>query len=54
MHSKAILIDNKYLFIWSINFSKYSLDKNREIWILLKNWDIISKFKSLFAIDFEK
>jgi len=54
MHSKAILIDDKYLFIWSVNFSRYSLDKNREIWVLLKNLDIISKFQNLFAIDFEK
>jgi phosphatidylserine/phosphatidylglycerophosphate/cardiolipin synthase-like enzyme len=32
MHSKAVLVDNKYLFIWSTNFSKPSLDQNREMW----------------------
>ncbi|MDF1682884.1 MAG: phospholipase D-like domain-containing protein [Patescibacteria group bacterium] len=31
MHSKAILIDNKYLFLGSVNFSSYSLDRNREV-----------------------
>lgn len=51
MHSKAILIDNKYLFIWSINFSKYSIDKNREIWILIKNENIINKFIDIFNKD---
>ena len=54
MHSKAILIDEKYLFIWSINFSSYSLDKNREIWLLLTNKDIIEKFNELFEKDFAK
>ncbi len=54
MHSKAILVDNKYLFIWSINFSNYSLDKNREIWLILKNNDIITNFSQLFDKDFAK
>jgi phosphatidylserine/phosphatidylglycerophosphate/cardiolipin synthase-like enzyme len=54
MHSKAILIDNEYLFIWSINFSSYSLDKNREVGVLLKDKDIISKFIKLFSKDFAK
>ena len=53
-HSKAILIDSKYLFIGSINFSSYSLDKNREIWIILTNEDIISKYMKLFIKDFAK
>ncbi len=51
MHSKAILTDGKYLFIWSINFSKYSLDKNREVWILLTNKEIIKDFENLFEKD---
>ena len=51
MHSKAVLVDNKYLFIWSENFSAPSLDKNREMWILLKNREIIEKFNILFNSD---
>jgi phosphatidylserine/phosphatidylglycerophosphate/cardiolipin synthase-like enzyme len=51
MHSKAILVDDLYLFIWSVNFSEYSIDKNREIWILLKDEKIISKFKEVFSKD---
>ncbi|PID87606.1 hypothetical protein CSB07_00605 [Candidatus Gracilibacteria bacterium] len=54
MHSKAILVDEKYLFIGSINFSTYSIDKNREIGILLKNEDIIKTFVNVFNQDFEK
>ncbi len=53
MHSKAILIDNKYLYIWSINFSSYSLDRNREIWIILSNEKIIKKFLEIFNNDFK-
>jgi phosphatidylserine/phosphatidylglycerophosphate/cardiolipin synthase-like enzyme len=52
MHSKAILVDNKFLFIWSTNFSIYSIDKNREIWILLKDKIIIEKFINIFNKDF--
>jgi phosphatidylserine/phosphatidylglycerophosphate/cardiolipin synthase-like enzyme len=51
MHSKAVLVDNKYLFIWSENFSSPSLDENREMWILLKNNEIIEKFNILFKND---
>jgi phosphatidylserine/phosphatidylglycerophosphate/cardiolipin synthase-like enzyme len=51
MHSKAILVDEKYLFIWSENFSEPSLDKNREMWLLLKNEDIIKKFIKIFESD---
>ncbi len=52
LHAKSILIDNKYLYIWSINFSRYSLDKNREIWIIFKNSNIIDKFNKVFKNDF--
>lgn len=52
MHAKAILIDEKYLFIGSINFSEYSIDKNRELGIFLNNKEIIEKFKKLWKKDF--
>lgn len=51
LHSKAILVDEKYLFIWSVNFSEYSFDKNREIGILTKEEKIISKFIDIFEND---
>lgn len=53
MHAKAILVDEKYLFIWSINFSSYSIDKNREIWLIIKNNKIISDFINIFYTDFK-
>lgn len=53
MHSKAILVDKKYLFIWSVNFSSYSLDENRETGLLFTNWNIINQFIELFNTDFK-
>jgi len=53
MHSKAILIDNETIFIWSVNFSNYSLDKNRELWILTNNKELIKDFIRVFEIDFK-
>lgn len=51
MHSKAILVDSDILFIGSVNFSKQSFDENRELWILLKDKNIISKFNNQFNKD---
>ena len=51
MHAKAILIDKKYLYIWSINFSENSIDNNREIWVLIKNKEIINDFLDIFNAD---
>lgn len=53
MHSKAILIDNETIFIWSVNFSNYSLDKNRELWILTNDKQIIIDFLDRFKTDFK-
>ncbi len=48
IHSKVFLIDNKILYIWSTNFDSNSIEKNREIWILIKNPKIIKKFLEIF------
>lgn len=52
-HAKSILVDDKILYIWSINFSTASIERNREIWILLINEDLIKKFKIFFDKDFK-
>jgi phosphatidylserine/phosphatidylglycerophosphate/cardiolipin synthase-like enzyme len=52
IHAKAFLIDEKILFIGSINFNINSITKNREMWILLKNPEIIKKFLEIFDRDF--
>lgn len=54
IHAKSLLIDEKYLYLWSENFSSYSLDKNREIWLFIINSEIITEFIGIFKADFEK
>jgi phosphatidylserine/phosphatidylglycerophosphate/cardiolipin synthase-like enzyme len=54
MHSKVIIIDKKYWFIWSVNFSSYSLDQNRELWLLIKNSKNIQELLEYFQDDIAK
>lgn len=50
-HTKMILIDHKTLLLWSMNLSETSLDKNREIWIILLDTGIIKEFAKEFYED---
>lgn len=52
-HTKMILIDDEILLLWSMNLSENSLDKNREIWIIITDQNIISEFKEQFEKDWE-
>lgn len=54
VHAKWILVDNTYLLVWSMNMSDTSLDKNREIWILLLWRFQIEKFLKVFMSDWVK
>lgn len=50
-HTKMILVDEKYLLLGSMNLSSNSLDKNREIWIILMDTWHISIFEKWFKQD---
>ena len=52
-HTKIILVDDEILLLWSMNLSDNSLDKNREIGILIIDKDIINQFKKMFEKDRE-
>jgi len=54
MHGKAILVDEKTLFIGSVNFSTYSFDNNRETGLIFSNPDIIEQFSHVFEKDIIK
>jgi cardiolipin synthase len=54
IHAKAILIDDTYLVISSINFSSNSMDNNREIGIIITDQESIIKYKKQFLQDREK
>jgi len=51
IHAKGVLIDGTYAAIWSINFSPYSLDENREMGIIYTNQEIITRFLDIFEND---
>ncbi len=53
IHAKAFLVDNKILFIWSINFTSNSIDNNREVAVIFINNSLSIKFKSEFERLFE-
>jgi len=52
-HTKMILVDDKYLILSSINLSENSMDKNREIWVILIDKGLINEFKSNFIEDWK-
>ncbi len=52
-HSKVIIIDEKILYIGSINFSMRSMDQNREVGIILKEKEFIEKIKNIFYKDWK-
>ena len=54
VHAKAILVDDQFLLIGSMNMSDMSLDKNREIGILLMDKEQIETFKRTFLKDWAK
>jgi phosphatidylserine/phosphatidylglycerophosphate/cardiolipin synthase-like enzyme len=48
-----ILVDEKYLLLGSMNLSDNSLDKNREIWVMLLDTPFIQRFLSGFWADWK-
>lgn len=48
VHTKIIIIDNKYMIIWSMNLSDNALDMNREIGIIVMDPELIKEVRSQF------
>jgi len=51
MHAKMIVVDDTKAYTGSINYSTQSLDKNRELGIILTNQDTITKLTDTFETD---
>lgn len=51
IHAKIIVADGTAAFVGSENFSTYSLDKNREVGVLLANPQVIQQLEAAFAQD---
>jgi cardiolipin synthase len=53
MHAKMIITDDRKAYIGSINFSTQSMDKNREIGIIITQEDIIQTLSTTFQKDWD-
>lgn len=51
LHAKIMMVDNKILYLGSINFSASSMDENRELGILLTNKNLIQQAREVFEKD---
>ncbi|MGH7195455.1 MAG: phospholipase D-like domain-containing protein [Candidatus Saccharimonadales bacterium] len=53
IHAKMILVDNQKVFLGSENFSTTSLDRNRELGLILSSPQIIKSLNTTFASDYQ-
>ncbi|EKD66311.1 MAG: putative membrane associated protein [uncultured bacterium (gcode 4)] len=53
IHAKTILVDEEYIYIWSVNFTTNSFDNNREVGVIFHNaktwWEIKKEFLKDFS-----
>jgi phosphatidylserine/phosphatidylglycerophosphate/cardiolipin synthase-like enzyme len=54
MHAKLILVDGQKAYIGSVNISTYSLDRNRELGIVISDQKILETLQQTFAIDWKQ
>lgn len=54
MHAKAIIIDNKIIYIGSCNFYPSSIESNRELGWLTSNAEIVANLRFVFSHDWLK
>ena len=51
IHAKLLLVDGERAYIGSVNFSQFSLDKNRELGIIISQPDVIERLSQTFEKD---
>jgi cardiolipin synthase len=51
LHAKAMVIDGQLVYLGSINFTRASLDDNREMGLLLDDPDVVSRTAATLAAD---
>jgi phosphatidylserine/phosphatidylglycerophosphate/cardiolipin synthase-like enzyme len=54
IHAKLILVDSGKAYVGSVNLSTQSMDKNRELGIVIQSSDAINNLFSTFQKDFDK
>ena len=51
-HSKFMIVDDKVVFVGSMNWSESSLKSNREASVIIYSKEVSSKFERIFGMDF--
>jgi phosphatidylserine/phosphatidylglycerophosphate/cardiolipin synthase-like enzyme len=51
IHAKMIWVDDRWAFIGSENISAASLDRNRELGVLIANAGVLARLQSIFTQD---
>ena len=51
VHAKTLLVDNQKLLVGSINFTDNSIDRNREVSIIISGNTIIQRYNKIIASD---
>lgn len=51
MHAKTLLIDNQKLLVGSINFTDNSIDRNREVSIVIGGNEIVQRYNKIIVTD---
>lgn len=54
VHAKLIVVDGERAYLGSVNLSSQSLDKNRELGIIIAQPDVVNRINQVFAQDWEK
>ena len=53
MHAKLIIVDQRLAFVGSQNFTRESLNYNREVGILIKNANVVKTLTTTFMADWK-
>lgn len=51
VHNKGIIVDNKSVLISSINWNENSVTRNREVGIIVENYDVVKFYTDVFFYD---
>ncbi len=54
IHAKMILVDNARVYLGSVNLSAQSMEKNRELGIIIAQPDVVSRISQIFESDWLK
>ena len=54
IHAKVVLADQKQALLGSINFTQPSMDKNRELSVLVTDADVVKQLLQVFDLDWRE